>query len=95
MIFEIFKTQCSEKVYNCNLKTCGTAALYKENIINKLIDIMKNEEWNLYNSKGVQWAIDMCDFELKSNTFKSKKFIVRLKDDLQYIAVQINTEENA
>lgn len=37
---------------------------YKNNKLEKLTKLLKYKEWNLYNSKGIAWIIEMCNQKL-------------------------------
>ena len=38
---------------------------YKNEVINKIIEILKSTNWHLYDRKGIEWCLEMCDIELK------------------------------
>ncbi len=62
---------CYNRNKHLNLMALENASNYKSNRIKKLVDLCNNPTFNLYNKKGIDFLISMCNKKLNEETIAS------------------------
>ena len=62
---------CYNRNKHLNLMALENASNYKSNRIKKLVDLCNNPKFNLYNKKGLDFLISMCNKKLNEETIAS------------------------
>ncbi|MFR1847993.1 hypothetical protein [Hominilimicola sp.] len=62
---------CYNRNKHLNLMALENASNYKSNRIKKLVDLCNNPTFNLYDKKGVDFLISMCNKKLNEETIAS------------------------
>ena len=62
---------CYNRNKHLNLMALENASNYKSNRIKKLVDLCNNPTFNLYNKKGLDFLISMCNKKLNEETIAS------------------------
>lgn len=62
---------CYNRNKHLNLMALENASNYKSNRIKKLVDLCNNPTFNLYDKKGIDFLISMCNKKLNEETIAS------------------------
>ena len=62
---------CYNRNKHLNLMALENASNYKSNRIKKLVDLCNNPTFNLYDKKGIDFRISMCNKKLNEETIAS------------------------
>ena len=62
---------CYNRNKHLNLMALENASNYKSNRIKKLVDLCNNPTFNLYDKKGIDFIISMCNKKLNEETIAS------------------------
>ena len=62
---------CYNRNKHLNLMALENASNYKSNRIKKLVDLCNNPKFNLYDKKGIDFLISMCNKKLNEETIAS------------------------
>ena len=62
---------CYNRNKHLNLMSLENASNYKSNRIKKLVDLCNNPTFNLYDKKGIDFLISMCNKKLNEETIAS------------------------
>ena len=78
LVFQYFKIHfivacidCYNRNKHLNLMALENASNYKSNRIKKLVDLCNNPTFNLYDKKGIDFLISMCNKKLNEETIAS------------------------